>query len=342
MGTDVESRQQLATASYIATDATTRDHLMKLLRILIGSLLAIVALVVVAVAISWAPDRPVESLSARWASPPSRFVDVDGMRVHVRDEGPADDREPIVLLHGTSASLHTWEGWAAALKSKHRVIRLDLPGFGLTGPMPDHDYSMKRYVGFIGRFLDAMGVRHCVLVGNSFGGGLAWETAIAMPLRVARLGLVDAAGYPVQATSVPIAFQVARVPTLAPLMRKVLPRQVVESSVRNVYGDPGKVTTELVDRYYELSLRAGNRQAVFERFRQLRWGEDAASIRGIRQPTLILWGGKDRLIPVAQGQRFANEIAASRLVVFDDLGHVPHEEDPLRTVAELEAFLSGR
>ncbi len=314
---------------------------MKLVRILITSLLAILVLLLALVAVSWAPDRPVESLIARWAVSPSRFVDVGGMRVHVRDEGRADDREPIVLLHGTSASLHTWDGWAAALKSSRRVIRLDLPGFGLTGPMPDHDYTMKRYVRFMGEFLDAMGVRQCVLAGNSFGGAVAWETAMAMPLRVTKLGLVDAAGYPMQAASIPIGFRLAQISMLAPLMRNVLPRRVIESSVRNVYGDPSKVTTELVDRYYELTLRAGNRQALVDRFRQAQWGEDAASIPRIRQPTLILWGGNDRLIPVALGQRFASEIASSRLVVFEDLGHVPHEEDPIRTVAEFQTFISA-
>jgi len=315
---------------------------MKVVKILCAVAAGLVALLLVGACLSWAPDRTVESLTARWGSPPSRFVELEGMRVHLRDEGPANDLEPIVLLHGTSASLHTWDGWVAALRSHRRVIRLDLPGFGLTGPAPDHDYSLTRYVRFIAEFLDAMGVRRCVLVGNSLGGAVAWETAVALPDRVTRLVLVDAAGYPMQANSVPIGFTLARIPLLAPLLRNVLPRAIVEASVRNVYSDPDKVTPELVDRYYELALRAGNRQALVERFSQAPGGEDAALIPQVRQPTLILWGRDDRLIPVAFGRRFASEIVGSKLVVLDGLGHVPQEEDPKRTVAALEDFIAAR
>ena len=93
-----------------------------------------------------------DSLKARWAAPPSRFVTLQGMQVHVRDEGPRDDPTPIVLIHGTSASLHTWDGWVAALSPHRRVVRMDLPGFGLTGPAPDGDYSMARYTGFMRDF----------------------------------------------------------------------------------------------------------------------------------------------------------------------------------------------
>lgn len=109
-----------------------------------GLLLALVALVGVGVALSWAPDRPVETLTGRWAPPPSQFVSIEGMQMHLRDEGPRTDSQPIVLLHGTSASLHTWDGWTEALKSGRRVIRMDLPGFGLTGPMPDGNYQIGR------------------------------------------------------------------------------------------------------------------------------------------------------------------------------------------------------
>jgi pimeloyl-ACP methyl ester carboxylesterase len=95
------------------------------------------------------------------------------MRVHVRDEGPREDPRPIVLLHGTSSSLHTWNGWAQALRSERRVIRFDLPGFGLTGPAPDGDYAIDHYVAFMRQMLDHYGIEHCVLVGNSFGGWIA-------------------------------------------------------------------------------------------------------------------------------------------------------------------------
>jgi hypothetical protein len=94
----------------------------------------------------WAPDRSVESLMPRWAAPPSRIEPLLGLPVHLRDEGPREDPLPIVLLHGTGDSLHTWQGWTDALSKTRRVIRYDLPGFGLTGPDPNHDYSMLRQV----------------------------------------------------------------------------------------------------------------------------------------------------------------------------------------------------
>jgi pimeloyl-ACP methyl ester carboxylesterase len=302
---------------------------------------AIALLVAGYVAWNWAPDRPVSQLAARWAPPPSSFVDVDGMKVHVRDEGRRDDPVPMVLLHGTSASLHTWDGWVRALEARRRIIRVDMPGFGLTGPSPDGDYTVGRYVRFVSAVLDHFGVRHCVLGGNSFGGWVAWETALAGPGRVEALILVDSAGYAIRSQSVPMAFRIANIPVLNRLMEVTLPRGLIASSVRNVYGDPGKVTPELVDRYYELTLRAGNRAALVQRFTQAPLGIDAARIREIKVPTLILWGGRDRLIPAEYGGLFKQDIEGSRLVLFDDLGHVPQEEDPARTVAAVEAFLAG-
>lgn len=306
----------------------------------VAGLLALIVVVgAVLVAMSWAPDRPVAELSPRWAKAPSVFLDVQGMQVHLRDEGPRDDATPIVLLHGTSASLHTWEGWVTSLKGQRRVISMDLPGFGLTGPMVDGDYRMERYVQFLTTLLDTLGVQQVVLAGNSFGGRLAWEMAAAHPERIRQLILVDAAGYPTPSVSVPIGFRIAQVPVLNALMEVTLPRNMVESSVRNVYGHPEKVTPELVDRYYDLTLRAGNRAALVERFRQAPSGEGAARIRSLKVPTLILWGGRDRLIPPENGEHFQRDIAGSRLVVFPELGHVPHEEDAASTVAVARQFL---
>lgn len=309
-------------------------------KIAAGVLLALVAFTGVGVALSWAPDRPVETLTARWAPSPSQFVSLQGMQVHLRDEGTRNDPTPIVLLHGTSASLHTWDGWTDALKGERRVIRMDLPGFGLTGPMPDGDYRLTRYVNFVIALLDQLGVPQAVLAGNSFGGNLAWKIAVDHPQRVSKLVLVDAAGYPFDPASMPIGFKIAQIPALRPMMEHTLPRSMIESSVRNVYGDPAKVTPELVDRYLELTLRAGNRGALVERFRQSPSGEFTAQIPQVRQPTLILWGGQDRLIPPGNATQFQRDITGSRLVMFDALGHVPHEEDPAQTVAAVKAFLA--
>ncbi len=289
----------------------------------------------------WAPDKSLDELRGRWAPPPSQFMLIDGMQVHLRDEGPRDDPVPLVLVHGTSDSLHTWDAWVAVLKLQRRVIRFDLPGFGLTGPDPRNDYSIARYVRFTTAVLDRLGVRRCVLAGNSLGGQIAWASALAAPRRVQQLILVDAGGYPMAPTEVPLAFRLARAKSGRWMLEHVLPRGLVQSSVRNVYGDTTKVTPELVERYYDMALRAGNRRALGYRM-DVAAVDDSRSIKELTVPTLVLWGGRDRLIPPSSGQRFARDIAGARLVVFGDLGHLPQQEDPVRTVAEVQRFLGLR
>lgn len=313
---------------------------MKLLkRVVIGALAAVVLLLLVGVAATWAPDRPVSALQARWAPSPSQFIDAEGIKVHVRDEGPRDDPSPIVLLHGTSSSLHTWDGWAKELSVKRRVVRFDLPGFGLTGPSADGVYTLESYVRFMRTMLDRLGIQHCVLAGNSFGGTVSIVTVLAMPERIDKLILVDSGGYPLDPASMPIGFRIAQMPVINRLFLVTLPRGVIESSVRNVYGHPENVTPELVDRYYEISLRAGNRRALSERFRQVPAEGIKDEIPKVKVPTLILWGGRDRLITPAHGEDFHRAIQGSTLVVFDDLGHVPQEEDPGRTLIPVKSFL---
>jgi pimeloyl-ACP methyl ester carboxylesterase len=314
------------------------------MRIVVRSVLALLVVLIVAVTgfsiAFWAPDVPVSALKARWAPPPSTFIAVEGMQVHLRDEGPRDDPNPIVLIHGTSASLHTWDGWAQTLTKQHRVIRFDLPGFGLTGPAPDDDYSITRYTRFVIDVLDNLKVNQVVLGGNSLGGEIAWATAALYPTRVNRLILVDAGGYAFHSASVPIAFRIARMPGADVLIDNILPRKMIEDSVKNVYGNPALVTPALVDRYYDLALRAGNRHALVVRFKQLNPGEMAERIPGLHLPTLIIWGGRDHLIPLENAQHFKHDIAGSQLQIFDNLGHVPHEEDPQHTVDAVVKFLT--
>ena len=286
-----------------------------------------------------APDRPLESLVGRWAPPPSDFIDLQGQLVHLRDQGPRDDPTPLVLIHGTSASLHTWEGWASELSKTRRVISFDLPGFGLTGPSASGDYSDEAYLAFVKALLDHLQLKRVLLGGNSLGGQIAWEFAAFNPERVAALILVDAGGHDFTPESIPLGFQLARIPVLNQLSRYVLPRSLIERSVRDVYGDQSRVKAALIDRYFELTLREGNRAALVQRIRQLEPGKFIGRLKDLRQPTLILWGGQDRLIPPAYGEAFAREIKGSRLVRFPALGHVPQEENPAVTLEPVQEFL---
>ncbi len=312
-------------------------------RRVLGLLLILTA---VLLALSRQPDWPVQALVARWAPAPSNFIDVKGQQVHVRDEGLPGDPLPIVLIHGTSASLHTWEGWVRALKGQRRVITLDLPGFGLTGPFtgqytPD-DYRGDTYACFVLDLMDTLKVQRAVLGGNSLGGEVAWRIASIAPQRVASLVLVDAAGPAYTPESMPLGFRIARIPVLNRISEFALPRSMVAEGLANVYADPTRIKPELVDRYFELTLREGNRRALRHRMQDLVAGEGAERIGQLQQPTLILWGRQDKLIPPAVGQEFQRLIKGSQLVVLDNLGHVPQEEDPVRSVAPVKVFLGVR
>ena len=289
---------------------------------------------------NWTPDRSVDSLKPRWAQPPSTFATIDGMPVHLRDQGIANDPHPIVLIHGTSSSLHTWDGWVSVLKGRHRVVSIDLPGAGLTGPFPDDDYGIEHYTRFMEDFLDQLKIKHATVIGNSLGGRIAWEIAVARPDLADRLVLIDARGYPgEEAGPPPNAVKIAQLPILGPtLIEHITPRSLIEKSLAPAFGDPHKLTSDLVDRYYELLLRAGNRRALILQIEQESY-TDSDRIRTIAIPTLILWGALDHVVPVPDAERFHHDIAHSRLVVFSQLGHVPMEEDPAQTVKAVEDFL---
>ena len=313
---------------------------MRILLLITGfALLAVVVAGAVFIAANWVPERSLAELKPRWGGPPSIFLDIEAMGVHVRDEGPRDDASPIVLLHGFGSSLHAWDGWAQALRDKRRVVRLDLPGFGLTGPTPDGVYGLERDMRVTLAVLDKLGIARVVLGGNSLGGAVAWRAALAHPARIEKLILVDAGGYPERSLSVPIGMRLLRMPGILWWMQNTLPRSLVEQGLRNTFGDPDRVTPEMVDRAFDLNSRAGNRLALFDRVAERTGKSPFERIRELTLPTLIVWGGRDRLIPPDAARRFHRDIAGSVLAIFDDLGHAPEEEDPVRTVAAVKRFL---
>ena len=303
----------------------------------------ILTLIVGMSALYWKSDIPLETLKEKYANSDSKFIKVDGMSVHYRIEGLAQDSIPLVLLHGTGASLHTWDGWVNALKTERKIIRLDLPAYGLTGPNPTSDYSQEYYAGFINEFLSKLGVKQCIIAGNSLGGSIAWNFAVKYPEKVSKMILVDAGGYAIKSKSVPIAFQVAGLPVIKNLFKYVTPRSIVQKSIENVYSDKSKVTEVLVDRYFELSLREGNRQAFIDRMSEFRnkgiINIATAKIKDLKMPTLIIWGDKDLLIPLEVGEKFHADLPNDTLVVFKNLGHTPMEEDAGKTVAVVKDFL---
>ena len=221
---------------------------------------------------------------------------------------------------------------------------MDLPAFGLTGPFLSRDYSISNYTTFLKEFLDSINIRQCILVGNSLGGEIAWRFALEEPLMAKKLILIDPGGYPVISKSVPIAFKLAKIPILNKFLTYITPRFLVRASVENVYFDKSKVSDSLVNRYFELSLRKGNRNAIIDRLRvstTLTNGTKTyTSIKNIKKPTLIIWGSDDQLIPVENAYKFNNDITNSKLVVMQETGHVPMEEKPLESLKFTIDFLN--
>jgi len=309
---------------------------MKLLK---AGLSVTVVLITVILILFGYRDRSVEELKEKYAKPPSQFLTIDGMEVHFRDEGVQSDSLPIVLIHGTGSSLHTFDAWTGILKQKRRVIRMDIPAFGLTGPFPNRDYSIAHYVTFIDNFLKEIDAQKFILGGNSLGGQIAWNYTLKNRDKVEKLILIDAAGYPINSQSIPIAFKLARTPILNKVLTVLTPRFMAKSSVENVYSDKALITEELVDRYFELTLREGNRQALADRMTGMEDLSTVSEIKTITQPTLILWGEEDHLIPLANAHLFHTNLPNDTLVVLKNSGHVPMEENPNKSLLSVLDFI---
>lgn len=289
------------------------------------------------------PDTDPAAMRARYAAPPSRFVDVGGgLFVHYRDTGPRN-APVLLLLHGSNSSLQTWDAWAARLERRYRVVRLDQIGHGLTGPNPTGRYDAAAFVGTLDRFAARVGLARFALAGNSMGGWVAWNYALAHPDRVSALILVDAAGAPSQApSSLPIGFRVARTPVLRDLARYITPRRMIADSLRQTVSNQAIVTDAAIDRYWELLRYPGNRQATMTRFAEPHVPADAAALHRLTMPVLIEWGAQDRLITLADARWFARAIPHSRLVVYPAVGHVPMEEAADASARDVDAFLAAR
>ncbi|QWG17261.1 alpha/beta fold hydrolase [Bradyrhizobium sediminis] len=285
---------------------------------------------------SWAysPSLSPEMLTARYANDKSKFIDVAGVRAHVRDQG-SPDGIPLVLIHGAGGSLHVWEGWVRELGSKARLISVDLPGHGLTGAWPRDEYTVEAYGDFIEALADALNLDRFVLAGHSLGGAVAWTFAATRPDRVSQIILIDAAG---ENREAPWPTRLARLLVVGDIGIYFKPEQWVRRKLSEAYADPAMVTAERVKRTAELQRFPGNREASLQRARTQE-PLDPTPLRGLAVATLILWGAQDRWVPVADAFRFQNDIRAAKLEVFEKLGHDPMEEDPKATAAAVAAFL---
>lgn len=288
-------------------------------------------------------DLAPDVVKSRYASDESKFIQLDGLQqgiqLHYRDEGLSAVENPnapvLFLLHGIMASLHTWDGWVETLSNDFRIIRVDIPGFGLTGPYADGIYNIERSVDMVDQLSDKLGIESFFLAGNSMGGYISWNFAAAHPEKVKRLILVDAAGYPFKP---PMMLELFQTPVLKDSVQYFTPRFVVTHTLKEVYGDSSKVTADLIDRYHQLMLREGNRKAVVDVFASIAH-VDSSKIKNLKVPTLIQWGDADVWIPLENAQKFAGDIEDSKTIVYSGVGHIPMEEVPEQSANDAKDFL---
>ncbi len=308
------------------------------------SLLLLIALLLGA-GWAWTPDAPRAELEARYAAPPSRFVEAGGQRWHVRDSGPAGAPDAphapaVLMLHGFGSSLHTWEAWAQGLQGTLRVVRVDLPGAGLTGPDAAGRYDDTHSVQQLLALMDALQLQRPSLVGHSMGGRLAWRLAADHPDRITRLVLVAPDGFASP------GFDYGKAPEVGPavqLMRWVLPRAVLRAGLAPAYADPARLSEDTVTRYQQMLLAPGVRGALIDRMQQLVLQPPGPLLARVQAPTLLVWGEKDAMIPAANAQDYLRALPAAtgaRVLLLPGLGHVPQEEDPAAGLAAVQAFLA--
>lgn len=287
---------------------------------------------------SYQPDIPVDRLKEKYAAAPSQFVSLLGMNVHFRDEGVSTDTIPLVLLHGTSSSLLTWNACAKEWSKNHRVISMDLPGFGLTGPNPEQDYSIENYVAFLNRFLQERNVTQCYLAGNSLGGLIAFHFAATHPDKVKKVILIDPAGYPIHNAKGSLAFTMGRIPVLKNLLTVFTPISIVRKSLEDVYGNKSLVTDALVEQYRDMAAREGNRKALLKRLQSDQAG-DTTRVSQLTMPALVIWGSLDQLIPVENAYKFQRDLPIDTLAILQGVGHVPMEETPELVIPIVNRFI---
>lgn len=291
-------------------------------------------------------DIPYAELEARYASADSRFVQLpSGVRMHYREQG-APDAPVLLLVHGFAASLHTWEPWVRELGRDHRVVSVDLPGSGLTRTPEGFALGSEAYVTAIEQFARARGLTRFALAGNSMGGAAAWSYALAHPERLDALVLVNAAGFPSEtgrrSGGGPVVFQIMRNPLGRALLRDVDTTAMARQGLHSAFVDDAAVTPAMVTRFVELSRAPGRRDQILDGMGAPRAEANVVQRLGaIRTPTLVLVGEQDAVIPAAQSRRFADTIPAARLILYPGVGHVPQEEIPARSAADVRAFLAA-
>lgn len=322
------------------------------MKILKSILLILLVLIVGLATFLYKGEIPAEEVDAKYTSEASQFLTMDnGARVHFRDEGNPDG-PVVVLVHGSNASLHTWEPWIKEIGDDYRVVTMDLPAHGLTGAVPDKDYSSDAQIKTVAAIAEHLGLEQFALGGNSMGGGVTWRYTLEYPEQVTAMLLINSSGLPAwwqermqqqeeEGREAPIAFKLLSQPWFRAISKYLDPYYMVEQGLRSAYNNSPVIDQALIDRYYEMSIREGTRDATLARFGSRDWANADYDISGLTQPTLVMWGTEDALIPVSTADKFAEVLPNTTVVIYEEVGHIPMEEIPERSAADVLKFLSS-
>jgi pimeloyl-ACP methyl ester carboxylesterase len=308
--------------------------------------LAILLTIVAVLAAGWLAlrraDIPYDTLETVYSVPDTQFMTLDdGLKIHFTDTGP-QDRAAIVLVHGFSASLHTWDAWKTDLEMDYRVITLDLPGHGLSRAEDPAEAKISRFVSVVHEVTQDLGVDRFTLAGNSMGGNTAWSYALAHPETLDGLILVAASGWPEEAgegDDSPFIFTLLSNPLARMVMKDLDMTSFTRSGLEGSYTDQSFVTDELVERYVALSRAPGHRETLLAIMAGDRVPATQEAVAQIAVPTLVMWGRDDNLVPVSGAQKFADAIAGSDLVIYDNIGHLPQEENAAQSIEDVRSFM---
>jgi pimeloyl-ACP methyl ester carboxylesterase len=264
------------------------------------------------------------------AAPVSKDVTVFGMKIHYVEAGSGP---VVVLLHGLGGNSTNWAFNIAPLSQNYRVIVPDQIGFGQSDK-PLINYRIGTYVDFLDRFLTELKVERVSLVGNSMGGWIAASYALAYPNKVERIVLADAAGF-----APPKDLDFKNLAALNPSTREGM-KQLAKLVF---YNQQLFASDTAVDMMLAQRMGAGDGYTIQSLIESIARGEGMLDNRlsAIKQPTLIIWGREDGLIKLSDGERFNKEIPGSRLLVFDQCGHVPQAEKAPEFNSAVLKFLSG-
>jgi pimeloyl-ACP methyl ester carboxylesterase len=268
-----------------------------------------------------------------------------GTTVHYTEMGPPADEQhrlALVFVHGLGGCWQNWLEQIPEFAARHRVIAVDLPGFG-SSPEPEWEISIPNYGRLLRDFCDAIEVRDCAVVGNSMGGFVAAEAVIGEPDRFERLALVSAAGVSSarmrrEPTEVVARMLAAGAPYAFSLQERSFRRPRARAmAFRNIFRQPDRLRPELLWEFFAGGMRA---EAFVDALGSLAGYDFQDRLEEVEMPTLIVWGRNDNVVPPGDALEYGRLLHNSRTVIFDECGHVPMAERPVRFNRVLEAFLA--